>query len=792
MSSNTHFFYQANKKLVMIKRLVLLVAVMMSLCAGAQNAVGDWLIHTSFVGSNMTAVAEGHKWVYYLAAGNLFRLDKETQENEALSRVNDLSDMSITQMFYNSDKDYLLLVYANSNMDVILSNGSVVNMPEIKNAVMTTGKTINYVTFAPGLIYVAADFGYVVIDDSKFVIKESHNYGTSITSVAQVGDMLVLSTPQSSYYGSASQYHEQLDSFEPVSLTKNDKCRIYPISDSTFYCLTDWTYWIKMTVNNEGKASFKSTPLFEASTTVVQKTRGGYLLNVPALNKYYTTDETGLNPVATEVVGELCSANPDGDGNIVWAAGVNGLHQLGSDSYYLPNALNFGVPFWMTYNKSKDLLYVSSSATNFFFTNNDGNPTSVNTYDGVKWNDVTPEGVHQQGSYYIEFLPGDPDTYLMSTWRQGLLKVHNNEIVQIYDSTNTPMSKRYVLHPITTIDRNGNLWVVQTYEIFVNRKSPVMVLPAAKLKQNTSSKSDWVMPQIDGLNTAEYTKTAIFISTHNSNYDIKIFNDGDYQRPIIFWNSNGEVSSSRPQQEIYDRLIDQDGQPFTWTNILCFTEDLNGVVWMGCTEGVVSFNPAQAFSPDFRVNHIKVPRNDGTGMADYLLNGIQVNDIAVDGANRKWIATQSSGLFLVSADGTQIIKKFNSANSPLASNTVYRVCCNPNSNSVYMTTPDGVYEYFSDSGPAEPTYDNIYAYPNPVRPDYTGDVTITGLMDNSLVKIADASGNVLRQLKSTGGMTTWDCCDQYGNHVKTGVYLVLCSRANGSGEGVVTKIAVIR
>ena len=79
MSSNTHFFYQANKKLVMIKRLVLLVAVMMSLCAGAQNAVGDWLIHTSFVGSNMTAVAEGHKWVYYLAAGNLFRLDKETQ-----------------------------------------------------------------------------------------------------------------------------------------------------------------------------------------------------------------------------------------------------------------------------------------------------------------------------------------------------------------------------------------------------------------------------------------------------------------------------------------------------------------------------------------------------------------------------------------------------------------------------------------------------------------------------------------------------------------------------------------
>jgi hypothetical protein len=103
-----------------------------------------------------------------------------------------------------------------------------------------------------------------------------------------------------------------------------------------------------------------------------------------------------------------------------------------------------------------------------------------------------------------------------------------------------------------------------------------------------------------------------------------------------------------------------------------------------------------------------------------------------------------------------------------------------------------VYEYFSDSSPAEPNYDDIYAYPNPVRPDYSGDVTITGLMDNSLVKIADPSGFVIRQMKSTGGMVTWDCFDQYGERVKTGVYLVLCSQANGSGEAVVTKIAVIR
>ena len=128
----------------------------------------------------------------------------------------------------------------------------------------------------------------------------------------------------------------------------------------------------------------------------------------------------------------------------------------------------------------------------------------------------------------------------------------------------------------------------------------------------------------------------------------------------------------------------------------------------------------------------------------------------------------------------------------MATNTVYKVCCNPNSNSVYITTPSGLYEYFSDSSPAEPDYSTIYAYPNPVRPENGGNVTIVGLMDNSLVKIADASGNVLAQLKSTGGMVTWDCCDQFGHEVKSGVYMVLCSRANGNSEAVVTKIAVIK
>ena len=760
----------------------LLMIMLTSVCALAQYGVGDWTIHTSFVGNKIGTVAESDQWVYYLAGTDLFRLDKDSEENEALSRINDLSDMVISQIHYNSDKDYLVIIYTNSNIDIIKSDGSVVNMPEIKDAVLTSSKAINDVTFAPGLIYVATDFGYISIDDSKFVVKESHMYNKPLTSVAQIGDMLLLSSKDNFYSGRADVYHEMLSSFDIEDLKAN--CRIKPIDENTFFCAEDTTYHVTMTIDADGQASFNPRRLIDAKVTVIQKTVDGYLLMVPN-KRCFKTDDLGHNLSILEEAGnEMCSAHPDGDGTI-WAAGLNGLHKAGSESYYKPNALSFANPYWVTYNKQSDLLYASST--------NSG----INTYDGMKWSDVTPEGAPRSGLFWIEFMPDDPRTYFISTWQYGLLKVVDNQIALTYNSENSPMVNQWtanyvVMHPITSIDRKGNLWVVQSFK----KDNPpiehtVMVLPADKTKLNQVTASDWITPSIDiGRSTDE--QQARFLSTKNSNYDIKIYTDGNQMTPLYMWNSNGEIQQTKPLS--FNSFSDQDGEIVSWTNIKCLTEDLNGNVWMGSTEGICVFNPALAFKEGnaFSVTRPKIPRNDGTGYADRLMDGIQVNCVAIDGANRKWIGTNTSGLFLVSPNGDQIIRKFNTTNSPLASNTINQVCCNPNSNSVYVTTPAGLYEYFSDSSPAESTYDNIYAYPNPVRPDYLGDVTIVGLMENSLVKIADASGNVIRQLKSTGGMTTWDCCDQYGNAVKSGVYFVLCSRANGSGEAVVSKIAVIR
>ena len=263
----------------MAKKVLLLslVTVLTALWASAQHAVGDWRIHTSFVGDNVMAVAEGNQWVYYLSGGNLFRLDKETKENESLNIMNDLSDMTISQIYYNNERDYLVVIYSNTNIDIILSDGQVINMPEVKDAVLTASKAINDVTFADGLIYLATGFGYVVIDDKRFVVKESHIYGTPLTTVAQIDKWLLLSTESDLYYGLASDYHEQLESFKTVSFHKN--CIIRSITDSTLFCVTGGnTYFGTLKPVGDDKLKIDGSTIIDQKTSILQPTRDGWLL----------------------------------------------------------------------------------------------------------------------------------------------------------------------------------------------------------------------------------------------------------------------------------------------------------------------------------------------------------------------------------------------------------------------------------------------------------------------------------------------------------------------------------
>ena len=186
--------------------------------------------------------------------------------------------------------------------------------------------------------------------------------------------------------------------------------------------------------------------------------------------------------------------------------------------------------------------------------------------------------------------------------------------------------------------------------------------------------------------------------------------------------------------------------------------------------------------------------NEGTKVSEVLLEGIQVNCIDVDAQNRKWIGTNTNGVYLVSADGSEIIKHFDMTNSPLPSDQIFSVCYNQSTNSVLVVTGSGVLEYYCDMTSSASDYSNVYAYPNPVQSSFTGYVTIKGLMNNSTVVITNAAGTKVATLSSTGGIAMWDVCNSSGVPVDTGVYKVYAAQGStpSTTGNPVAKIAVIK
>lgn len=414
--------------------------------------------------------------------------------------------------------------------------------------------------------------------------------------------------------------------------------------------------------------------------------------------------------------------------------------------------------------------------------NNAGYPGEVHVWNGLNWSEFEQPTSQMIGHDYIDLLCMDFDPkkegHVMVGAKGGVYEFQDGKFIKHYGRQNSVLesgvnSDNYTIVSTLKYADNGDLWVLNS----------MVDNPIWKIEHGSGNWVNYPHPEMS--TPAKYNLVSLLQSRNNKN---------------IMWFANNYYTENRlyAYDFVNDKLVghgpnftNEDGTVITPVMVYALAEDLDGNVWIASSNGPFYISSADAIAGNDAFIQHKVPRNDGTNLADYLLSDIKTRCIAVDGANRKWMGTEN-GVFLISSDCNTLLQHFTTENSPLPSNTVYDICVDDNSNMVYFATERGLCSYASDATePSEEmTKDNVYAYPNPVTPEYTGKITIVGLSFNADVKIVTSNGALVNQGRSTGGSYQWDGRDLKGKRVASGVYMVQAATETGD-KGVVCRIAVV-
>lgn len=795
----------------MIKKLLLIIAMMLPAAASvAQLSVGSWALYSPFTQAQQ--IIETPQRAYFLSDGGLFYVDKETSEQGTLNSTSGLNDVDITGVYYSPYGKYILLTYANGNMDKVFDSGRVINVPDIKDAVSTDTREIREVAFGKDFFAVLTSFGLVIYNDATSTVRETiYDTNNELRHIAALDKYLIINQNEIIKAADASKRLTKLDQFAGIyNLTDQwPKGEMKAFGNGVLIMGKEDNKMqlarIDFDFGGVYNAVYNEVLAFDVPKGMEYDSKG--LLNLYGNNCVFTFDADGAytrHNYPTQLSGQLCSGY---DGmNRLWASLPAGIAQYDITS---STPVELRAPFSPSDLKVRQVVYLTKTPTGGILASSRYCERSlgidlvpfklrVNLIKNGVITDITPYTADNkllENAFRVVEIPGLPGEYLVGTWTTGgLYRFKDGKVTYQYNTPeNTSLGTFWGNVRCVTemaFDSNNTLYCVQETAQNANNLHAISL---NNLHKAETKASDWSGTLIlegsdrDGLRDAAMIVAddgTLLVNRPSGEFDICVID------------TKNTPTMSDNIKKYFSKIYDQDNKEINVGYFRQFVKDKNGHIWFGAgAHGIcVLENPADIIKNDiFRVRRVKVPRNDGTNLADYLCDSQDVGGIAVDASNRKWIATLSSGVYLVSEDGTEIIEHYTMENSPLPSNKVYSVACDDNSGSVYFGTEFGLVEYNSTSAPSSDNFDDVYAFPNPVRPDYTGWITVDGLMNNSLVKIADSAGNVFAQGRSDGGRFIWDGCNPAGGRVKTGVYYVYASQgsAEGGSSGCVTKILVV-
>ena len=777
--------------------LLLLTAPLLRAIPFDGTAVGEWRSHLSY--HNLTQAVETPREVFFIANGTLFSYDKGWGEMKGYDKVTGLSDYQIAQLAYAPNDMTLVVAYSNGNIDLMRGEG-VYNIPFLKEDIQINNKTVASIYVDNSTAYISFGKGVLALDLDKRVIKDFYNINrpcyathTSADSIFVATSTGVIKNDLRNNLLDLSQWVEHpltLDHFEPEQAT------VKMIAELA----GERVYWITRTASDSPFASgvYREDSLGVVSSVMASNTlRRVYCEN----ERLYAIDPTGITCYTSfdeeparweaERVEWVTSRNPSD--SIYYAAlgtlGFNYYRQTAEGWYpKLMKPITLNSPkynyCWSTEMAHGQLYQVGGGR----WTAPLQRPGSLSILTQMGgWinaeNDSIQKWTRKQIKDFTSVAvdPEDRKHYWATTNSCGLIEFDNYRFKRIYDKTNSSLipayGSTYFLGGVA-YDEDMNLFM-------------------------TNGSVDTVIHVRDNLGKWHpiYYNA---LSNKGSIFDIFIDSNGDKwvnmprQNPGLFlFNERGTFDDTKDDLSyFFTTFFDQDDKNINATGFFCVAEDLDGKIWVGTDKGPIYFPRPELLLEQkdaVRCRRVKIPYNDGTNSAFYLLDGQRINAIAIDGANRKWIGTESTGLYLFSADGREELLHFTPDNSPLPTNYITSLSIDPEVGTVYIGTDYGLISFRGEAIEGKEDLSNVYAFPNPVRPDYGGVITVTGLMDMTEVRITDIGGNLIIKGTSMGGQFVWDGSLPNGMRAKTGIYLVFghAEGALDSSETVVTKIMVV-
>ena len=761
-----------------MKQIASIIAVMQVFFLQAQNFENNWTGYFSY--ASLKSISQGNDKIYAAAENSIFIYDLSTQETETISTINGLSGKEITTAYYSENYGLYVVGYKNGLIEIVIDGDEnilkVVDIRE-KLTIPPDSKQINHFYEYNDKLYISTGYGISVYNMGTLEFGDTYYIGDlggqiAVTQTTVFGDLIYASTSNNGIK-SALVNDENIIDYQEWTTSSLGGYKGIQTLGTELYVLNNTNILFKQ----DSDLGFIEIDSF--SSSVIDFGVQSNILTITTENSIQAFEE-GYNLLAevNNLMGYDYTLQSGFYFNNIFYLGTSTLGMLVVPEspqealQVLPAGPLYNQPF--SIDASPGQLWVSYGDVDLTFNPFPLTRKGISNFKNEAWKNIKYDSLIDQlgvndvnDLVYVKINPENPFVSYMSSYQKGLLKLNGQEPSILYNETNSPMDialeneDEGIRVYGADFDREQNLWFVQSK------------IDNGLLKLTPDGQFQTI--DISNIIDAESELALSKVAVSRTGY-------------VFFGAVENGLIGYNPTTNQFNKIGEGLGSGnLPTTDIKALVFDNQNRLWIGTRKGLrVLYSVGSFFESGAETDAQPIIILED-GVPQELLFLQSITDIEVDGSNNKWISTATSGVFYLSSNGQETLFRFTSDNSPLPSDNVLDIAIDDLSGKVYFATNDGLVAFNGTSTAARDDLENVYAFPNPVRPNFTGNVTIEGLTAKANVKITDITGNLVFETTSEGGSVQWDTTAFGKYKVASGVYLILIT----SDDNLQTKVAKI-